>query len=94
MLPVAQFDVDPQLRSCTSTAAVLFVHLEDLVGSLTGAMVAALGDALSSLPNLQTLVVRRCGLQSVSTAPAPPPPTHTPCGHPSRSPTRSTKHAA
>ncbi len=54
-----------QLHAHTERSQILFVHLEDLVGSVEDVVLANLGDVISTLPALQTLVLRKCAIKNV-----------------------------
>lgn len=55
---------DVQLSN-PETSHVLMVHLEDLATSLGERTISTLGPLLSSFKNLETLVLRNCGIESV-----------------------------
>jgi hypothetical protein len=55
----------PQLRATATPAKVLFLHLEDLVGKLDDGLLGSLGDVVSAMSSLQTMVLRKCGVTTV-----------------------------
>lgn len=55
--------------SSPDTAHILKVQLEDLVSTLGERTLATLGPLLSSFRNLEVLILRNCGVESVRTSP-------------------------